>query len=183
MRQFEGRALGSVGAGDLSMNRTVAHRWMSRVVAALIGVSAAANVLFNGSQLVGFGGWSFVLLLGLFALIFSFAGVVGAIWLWKFQPLGWWIAAWFCLFSLLSALAPFAIFGRLPELDTLQSGWLLAMGASLVYLFTPSARAAHRITAQWPKASVKIFGAGLLCVLLQFGYSAYFVARATWFSG
>ena len=159
-----------------------AHRWITRIAAILLGLGAAATVPLYVSQLASFSGFSFLPLLGLFALICSLAGVIGAIWLWRFQPLGWWISAWFCLFTVFSALAPLVIFGQLPDLDPLQGSWLFVVCAALVYLLTPSARAAHRISSRWPTASVKILAAALLCVSIQFGYSAYFVARATWFS-
>src|SRR5690349_6524282 len=119
------------------MNRTLTLRWLSRLVAVTIGVTAIDSVLFTGSQLIGLSGWSFVLLVPLFVLLCSLAGVWGAIEMWRFDPLGWWVTAWFCVFSVLGSLAPYLIFGRLPELDALRTGWLLVLCVSLAFLFTP----------------------------------------------
>ena len=161
------------------MNGNLAHRWFARLVAATIGISAINSVLFNGSQLIG--GWSFVSLLPLFALFCSLVGVWGAIEMWRFRPLGWWIAAWFGMFSALSALAPLLILGGRPTLDALQIGWVLLLCVSLAYLFTPNAMTFYRISAGWRTASLGVLGAAVLCVVLLFAYPAYFVVRATWF--
>jgi hypothetical protein len=119
--------------------------------------------------------------LSLFAILCSLAGAWGAIEMWRFDPLGWWVAAWFCAFSVLGSLAPYLIFGRLPELDVLRTGWLLVLCVSLAYLLTPVARTFYRITPGWRTVSLGVLGAALLCVLILFAYPAYFVVRAKWF--
>jgi hypothetical protein len=173
----------NVAAHVLPVARGVGRQWLSRLLAILIGIDAAAGVLFGVWQLIpGLGVWSFLLLVGLFGLLCSVAGVLGAIGLWRSQRLGWWIAAWFCLFNVLGTFAPFAILGRRPEFDAFQAGWIVLLCSSIAYLFTPSVRAAYRITAAWPVAFLRILGVVLLCILLQLGYTVYIVVRATWFS-
>ena len=148
----------------------------------VVGIVAIDGLLLNGSQLIGAGGWSFFLLLPLFSLLCSLAGAWSAYQVWCFRPLGWWVAAWFCIFGLLGTFAPSLIFGRLPELDALQTGWLLLLSVSLTYLLTPSTMVFYRISAGWRTASVGVVGAALLCILVLFAYPAYFAVRATWFS-
>ena len=158
------------------------HRWAARLAAIVVGIAAADGVLVYGWQLLGFSGWSFLLLLGFVSLLCSLAGVLGAVGTWRFRSWGWWLAAWFCLFGILGALVPYAIFGRRLGLGLFQIGWVLALGAGLTYLLTPSVRGAYRITASLHAVLSRILGAALLCILVQFGYAAYVVVREAWFS-
>jgi hypothetical protein len=151
-------------------------------VAVVIGIVAIDGLLLNGLQLIGAGGWSFLLLLPLFSLLCSLAGAWSAYQMWCFRPLGWWVAAWYCIFGLLGTFAPSLIFGRFPDLGALQVVWLFLLCVSLAYLFTPSTMVFYRISAGWRRASVSVVGAALLCILVLFAYPAYFAVRATWFS-
>ena len=144
----------------------------------VVGIVAIDGLLLNGSQLIGASAWSFFLLLPLFSLLCSLAGAWSAYQMWCFRPLGWWVAAWFCIFGLLGTFAPSLIFGRLPEFDALQIGWLLLLCVSLAYLFAPSTMVFYRISAGWRTAFVGVVGAALLCIFVLFAYPAYL----GWFS-
>jgi len=120
--------------------------------------------------------------LPLFALLCSLAGAWSAYQMWCFRPLGWWVAAWFCIFSLLGAFVPLLLFARLPQFDALQTGLLLLLCVSLAYLFARSTMSFYRISAGWRTASGGVVGAALLCVLVLFAYPAYFAVSARWFS-
>jgi hypothetical protein len=163
---------------DASQSRTRAHFLLSALVAAVIGTVAGANVLFNGSQVGGSGDIPLLVLIPLFATMCSLAGVLGAAGTLGFKRWGWWLAAWYCVFSIFAAVAPFIIFWRPPVSDALQTSWLLFAAGALVYLFMPSVRASYRVSASLRRASLVVVGAGLLCTLVLFAYPAYFAVRA-----
>ena len=165
----------SLEAQSPPSDRKFSRPWVARLLAMLIGIDAALGVFFTGWQLMSFSGWSFLLLLGAFNLFCSVVGVLGAIGLWRFKWWGWWIAAWYFVFSVFGALAPFVVFPRWPEFDLVGGGWLLVCCMSLAYLFTASAWVAYRVAASRRMAAFRIIGAAALCTALQFG-----AVGATW---
>lgn len=163
------------------MSDAIARPWISRTIAILIGIVGADGVLLYGAQLTTVGGSSFLLLLPLFALGCSLAGVLAAVGLWRFRWWGWWVGTWYGILSALVTLMPYVIFGRRAGGNVLVSVLLLLLAASVAYLFTPSVRASYRVTAGWRMVPLKVVGIALVCYLL---FLVPFVPAimATWFS-
>ena len=163
-----------------SAPRRRAFSLISATIAIVIGVVAAANVAFYALQVGGFSGNIILfVLLPLFGALCSLAGVLGAVGAWRFKSWGWWLATWYCAFSIFGAFAPFVILWRMPPTDLMQISWLLFVVAALAYFFMPSVRASYGVRAAPGRAGAVVFAAGLICTALLFGYSAYPVLRST----
>ena len=154
------------------------HFLLSALIAVVIGTVAGANVLFNRSQVGGSGNIPLLVLVPFFATMCSLAGVLGAVGTLGFRRWGWWLAAWYCVFSIFAAVAPFIIFWQSPVSNALQTSWLIFAAGALVYLFMPSVRASYRVSAGLRRASLVVVGTAVLCTLVLFAYPAYFAVRA-----
>jgi hypothetical protein len=153
---------------------------ISAAVGIVIGLVAAAGVVFYGAQVGAFSG-DIVLsvLLPLVGTACSLAGVLGAVGAWRFKRWGWWLVTWYCVFSIFRAFAPFLILGQIPASHSMQFLWFLFVVAALAYFFMPSVRASYGVTGNAGRAAVVLIGAGFGCTALLFGYSGYFALSGT----
>jgi hypothetical protein len=153
---------------------------ISAAVAIVISLVAAARVVFYAAQIGGFSeDIVLFVLLPLFGTSCSLAGVLGAVGAWRFKRWGWWLVAWYCVFNIFGAFAPFFMLGQIPTSHSMQFLWLLFVVAALAYFFIPSVRASYGVTGSSARAAVVLVGAGFVCTVLLFGYSGYFALGGT----
>lgn len=162
------------GADTDRAPRTRQISLISAGVAIVIGLVAAASVVFYGAQIGRFSGdMVLFVLLPLFGASFSLAGVLGAVGAWRFKRWGWWLVTWYCVFSIFGVFAPFLILGQIPASHSMQFSWFLFVVGALGYFFMPSVRASYGVSGSAGRAAVVLIGAGFACTVLLFGYSGY----------
>ena len=148
---------------------------ISSAVAIVIGLVAAASVVFYGAQVGRLSG-DIVLfvLLPLFGTSCSLAGVLGAVGAWRFKRWGWWLVTWYCVFSIFGVFAPFFILGQVPASHSMQFSWFLFVVAALGYFFMPSVRASYGVSGSAARAAVCLSAPALLARCFSSGI------RGTW---